>query len=65
MSEAGKEAARVRFRREQRQALRLEFIKLATQASIIHSGIGLEGYEERAQNLLKLVDAILAAAGEG
>lgn len=31
MSNAGKEAARARYRREQRQALRLEFIKAAMQ----------------------------------
>lgn len=62
MSEAGKEAARVRYRREAHQLLRLEFIKVATQATIVRSGIGIDDFEERAQNLVKLVDAILAAA---
>lgn len=61
MSEAGKEAARERFRREQHQILRLEFIKAAMSGLCAAPTVGLAGIPVAA---VKVADETLAAAGE-
>lgn len=61
MTEAAKEAARKRFRREQHQALRLEFIKAAMHGLCCATGIHRDEIPEAA---VKVADATLEAAGE-
>lgn len=59
MSVKGHEAAVARYRRERLQVMRAEFAIAALQGAISHSGIGTERHAERAENLIKFVDAVI------
>lgn len=64
MTDDQREAARKRYRREQHQVLRLEFIKAAMQGIAHRVPYGPDNHHIIATQAVQLADATLKAAGE-